>query len=226
MTISGFGMEGEGGCGCRPRLSAWSGAAVGSSGRRTPSLGSRAVGAGPGKVVQPNRVMDFGPYRARAECSSSIGSEFRDPIALNPQRFGERRSRSLTTPCRAPHRSQHQLARREHSTEGAPSRFVHARSRRREPAETRPRTPAALALASVVGGVLAGPGRACRSPVTPVSPAPCGSGCIRGMPSGLDGSGESARDLARRLRSFAVLKVFQQHELARGLALPDDEIEL
>ena len=32
--------------------------------------------------------------------------------------------------------------------------------------------------------------------------------------------------LARRLRSFAVLKVFQQYELARGIPLPDDEIEL
>jgi len=45
-------------------------------------------------------------------------------------------------------------------------------------------------------------------------------------PSGLEGTGQSARALARRLRAYAVLKVFQQWELARGQALPDDEIEL
>ena len=44
--------------------------------------------------------------------------------------------------------------------------------------------------------------------------------------SGVDGTGESARDLARRLRSFAVLRVFQQWELAQGMPLPDGEVEL
>lgn len=44
--------------------------------------------------------------------------------------------------------------------------------------------------------------------------------------SGLEGTGDSARALARRLRSFAVLKVFQQHELSLGQPLPDGEIEL
>lgn len=45
-------------------------------------------------------------------------------------------------------------------------------------------------------------------------------------PSGLDGRGESARQLALRLRAFGVLKVFQQYELWQGMALPDGEIEL
>ena len=44
--------------------------------------------------------------------------------------------------------------------------------------------------------------------------------------SGLEGTGDSARQLALRLRSYAVLKVFQQHELALGQPLPDGEIEL
>lgn len=44
--------------------------------------------------------------------------------------------------------------------------------------------------------------------------------------SGLEGTGDSARALALRLRSYAVLRVFQQHELAQGLPLPDGEIEL
>ena len=45
-------------------------------------------------------------------------------------------------------------------------------------------------------------------------------------PSGVEGAGDSARALALRLRSFGVIKVFQQHELAQGLPLPDGEIEL
>ena len=53
------------------------------------------------------------------------------------------------------------------------------------------------------------------------------AGASHTIPSGLyDGRGESARALARRLRSYAVLRVFQQHELAQGLPLPDGEIEL
>ena len=52
------------------------------------------------------------------------------------------------------------------------------------------------------------------------------AGASHTRPSGLEGEGESARQLARRLRSFAVLKVFQQYELASGIPLPDDEIEL
>ena len=42
-------------------------------------------------------------------------------------------------------------------------------------------------------------------------------------PSGTELAGESARALARRLRSYAVLKVFQQYEIARGLPLPEGE---
>ena len=45
-------------------------------------------------------------------------------------------------------------------------------------------------------------------------------------PSGLEGAGDSARALARRLRAYGVLRVFQQHELASGLSLPEGEIEL
>ena len=44
-------------------------------------------------------------------------------------------------------------------------------------------------------------------------------------PSGIDETGESARDLARRLRSFAVLRVFQQWEIAHG-CLPEGEMLL
>ena len=40
------------------------------------------------------------------------------------------------------------------------------------------------------------------------------------------GSGDCARALALRLRAFGVLKVFQQHELALGMPLPDGEVEL
>ena len=46
------------------------------------------------------------------------------------------------------------------------------------------------------------------------------------LPSGLEGTGDSARQLARRMRAFGVLRAFQQHELARGMPLPDGEIEL
>ena len=42
----------------------------------------------------------------------------------------------------------------------------------------------------------------------------------------LELAGDSARQLARRLRAFAVLRLFQQHELARGLPLPEGEVEL
>ena len=52
------------------------------------------------------------------------------------------------------------------------------------------------------------------------------AGASHTLPSGTEGRGDSARQLARRLRSFAVLRVFQQFELAQGLALPDGEIEL
>ena len=53
------------------------------------------------------------------------------------------------------------------------------------------------------------------------------AGASHTAPSGLEGTGDSARQLALRLRSFAVLKVFQQHELhVLGLPLPDGEIEL
>ena len=52
------------------------------------------------------------------------------------------------------------------------------------------------------------------------------AGASHTRPSGLEGSGQSARELARRLRSFAVLRVFQQYELSRGIPLPKDEIEL
>ena len=51
-------------------------------------------------------------------------------------------------------------------------------------------------------------------------------GASHTRPSGLDGRGESARQLALRLRAFGVLKVFQQYELWQGMALPDGEIEL
>ena len=51
-------------------------------------------------------------------------------------------------------------------------------------------------------------------------------GASHTRPSGLEQTGDSARMLARRLRSYAVLKVFQQCELAQGIALPDGEIEL
>jgi hypothetical protein len=45
--------------------------------------------------------------------------------------------------------------------------------------------------------------------------------------SGLvEGQGDSARELALRLRSFAVLRLFQQYELWLGLELPEGEIEL
>ena len=52
------------------------------------------------------------------------------------------------------------------------------------------------------------------------------AGASHTQPSGLEGTGDSARQLARRLRSYGVLKVFQQHELAQGLPLPDGEVPL
>ena len=52
------------------------------------------------------------------------------------------------------------------------------------------------------------------------------AGASRLRPSGLEGTGDSARALALRFRSFGVLRACQQHELAQGLPLPDGEIEL
>ena len=52
------------------------------------------------------------------------------------------------------------------------------------------------------------------------------SGACRLRPSGLEGTGDSARDMALRFRAFGVLRECQQHELALGLPLPDGEIEL
>lgn len=52
------------------------------------------------------------------------------------------------------------------------------------------------------------------------------AGASHSRPSGLEGTGDSARALALRLRAFGVLKAFQQHELAQGLPLPEGEIEL
>ena len=52
------------------------------------------------------------------------------------------------------------------------------------------------------------------------------AGASHTRPSGLEQKGESARALARRLRSFSVLKVFQQWELAQGIPLPDGEVQL
>lgn len=52
------------------------------------------------------------------------------------------------------------------------------------------------------------------------------AGASHTSPSGLEGTGDSARALALRFRHFATLKVFQQFELAQGLPLPEGEIEL
>ena len=52
------------------------------------------------------------------------------------------------------------------------------------------------------------------------------AGACRLRPSGLEGTGDSARDMALRFRAFGVLRECQQHELAMGLPLPDGEIEL
>mmetsp|Transcript_81780 Transcript_81780/g.159630 ORF Transcript_81780/g.159630 Transcript_81780/m.159630 type:complete len:231 (-) Transcript_81780:125-817(-) len=52
------------------------------------------------------------------------------------------------------------------------------------------------------------------------------AGASHSSRSGLDEDGESARGLAKRLRSFDVLRVFQQWELSQGLPLPDGEFEL
>ena len=49
------------------------------------------------------------------------------------------------------------------------------------------------------------------------------AGADRLRPSGLEGTGDSARDLAIRLRSFDVLKEIQRFELQSGLPLPDGE---
>ncbi|KAG8458557.1 hypothetical protein KFE25_003092 [Diacronema lutheri] len=52
------------------------------------------------------------------------------------------------------------------------------------------------------------------------------AGADPARPSGLERRGDSARKLARRLRSFAVLKAIQDWEEARGIPLPDDEMRL
>ena len=44
--------------------------------------------------------------------------------------------------------------------------------------------------------------------------------------SGLEMAGDSARQLARRLRAYDVLRVFQQFELAQGWPLPEGEVQL
>lgn len=46
------------------------------------------------------------------------------------------------------------------------------------------------------------------------------------IPSGTEGTGDSARELARRLRSFAVLRVFQQFEEENGIPWPEGEPRL
>ena len=87
-------------CACRPARSARSGAVFGVSGEGA-CLGWPSCGAAiPGGGVQPNRVMDFGPYWPGAECSSplspvlmtlsrwtrrssAIGSSKPDPMAVN-----------------------------------------------------------------------------------------------------------------------------------------------
>ena len=52
------------------------------------------------------------------------------------------------------------------------------------------------------------------------------AGADHRSPSGREATGESARELAQRLRSFGVLRVFQQWELAQGLELPEGEFQL
>ena len=52
------------------------------------------------------------------------------------------------------------------------------------------------------------------------------AGASHTRPSGTESAGDSARALARRLRSYAVLTLFQQFEIWQGNDLPDDEIEL
>jgi ankyrin repeat protein len=52
------------------------------------------------------------------------------------------------------------------------------------------------------------------------------SGASQTEPSGTELKGESARDLAKRLRSFKVLKVIQQFEISRNVALPEGEYQL
>ena len=52
------------------------------------------------------------------------------------------------------------------------------------------------------------------------------AGASHTTPSGVDTTGESARDLARRLRSYDALRVFQQYEIARGIPRPDGEMLL
>ena len=49
------------------------------------------------------------------------------------------------------------------------------------------------------------------------------AGADRLRPSGLEGTGDSARDLAIRLRSFDVLREIQRFELETGLPLPEGE---
>lgn len=52
------------------------------------------------------------------------------------------------------------------------------------------------------------------------------SGASQTAPSGTELKGESARELAKRLRSFKVLKVIQQFEISRNVALPEGEYQL
>lgn len=52
------------------------------------------------------------------------------------------------------------------------------------------------------------------------------AGADRLRPSGLEGVGQSARDLALRLRSFDVIREMQRWELEQGLPLPEGEPQL
>ncbi|GMI08244.1 hypothetical protein TrRE_jg2860 [Triparma retinervis] len=52
------------------------------------------------------------------------------------------------------------------------------------------------------------------------------SGASQTSPSGTELKGECARDLAKRLRSFKVLKVIQQFEISKGATLPLGEYQL
>ena len=52
------------------------------------------------------------------------------------------------------------------------------------------------------------------------------AGADHRSPSGREATGESARELAQRLRSFGVIRAFQQWEIAQGLELPEGEFML
>jgi hypothetical protein len=52
------------------------------------------------------------------------------------------------------------------------------------------------------------------------------AGASHRSPSGTEETGDSARALARRLRSYPVLSVFQQWEAENGEPLPNDEMRL